>query len=325
MPPTSGIESSIEIDVPILADGAILTPYLNAIAAAGYVKIATIKYSILGVNSNYDMENVAYDGVVIVAKSGGNYTTINDAVQDVSNGTAIIVMPGTYDEVVRAWAKNVSIIGVSKKHCILLHGTGEYANPPLEAGAGYFANMTIIADKSNTVLTDESTVSKAYGVHVDTNSSAGQTLEFVNCDITSEWYPAVGAGLRPNFTLKFTNCILNGEYTTAYVSSTTSMEFLGGLFFHDSVTTLTGTEQNIVLNNTKVRCNGTNAMTVSSQSNTANTVNATFYNSMLWSAINGKGVGVIRHKVAASGTAWSGNNIYLTTDSFGNNVSELNP
>lgn len=261
----------------------------------------------------------------IVAKSGGDYTTINAALQAEPAGTTLLIMPGTYDECVRGFNKEINIIGVNRQDCILLRGTGEYANPPLEAGSGYVANMTIHADRSNTILTDDSTVDKAYAVHIETDFSSGKALEFNNCDLISDWSPAVGIGLRPNFNLKFKNCTLNGNYLTTYRTSSSTKECLGGLLFHDSATSLLGANQNIILDNCKVLCNGTNAMTAYSLSNLSNTVNATFYNTMLWSLINGKATGVIRHMTTPTGGAWEGNNTYLTLDSYGNNVTEINP
>jgi F-box protein 11 len=59
---------------------------------------------------------------VIVAPSGGQYSTISDAVKDVAERTRILVRPGTYTESI-SLDKNVEIIGDGPREQIMLIGT----------------------------------------------------------------------------------------------------------------------------------------------------------------------------------------------------------
>lgn len=159
------------------------------------------------------------------------YQTIKDAVNASSNGDIILVDRGVYHESLSVnngcnlRNKCVSIIGVSKKECILTYENGQYGLPPLEMGMGVLENMTILA-------TDEEGHG-AYCMHTDfladyqANPPVSNYLYCHNVDFINESNDAVGIGLRKDFTLEFDNCHFevkgNGE-PAFYAHSSTSEE-----------------------------------------------------------------------------------------------------
>ncbi|HEO8419428.1 TPA: hypothetical protein VBX77_001397 [Yersinia enterocolitica] len=161
-------------------------------------------------------------------------------------------------------------------------------------------------------------------MHAEDDFSSGKTLEFNNCNIISDWNAAFGVGLRPNLTLIFKNCDFYGNYHQTWVSSLNQQDHIGAVFFHDSATSLKGINQKIIFDNCRIRSIGDHALVPYALNYEENEVEVTFINNMLWSEINGKGNGVIWHRTSPDGVAWSGNNMFLTGDSFGNNVTELN-
>ena len=281
-------------------------------------------------SSNYEGYNLylrsshlRYKNVVIVDKQNGDYSTINEAVQK-NNGETIIVMPGDYYENVRAWVnKPINIIGVDKNKCILRHDCGQYANPPLEIAAGYVKNMTIYADSTNPLVDSNDTNAKSYAVHVESDYSANRELTFENCILKSNWAPAIGIGLRPNFKLTLRNCDLYANYKKAYVGSLGKLASLGTLFFHPSAG-YSSDNQNLILDN--CRLYSINDIVLCDYDVGVNPYKATItaINTTLWSDTKGKQESIIWHRVAPSGGAWGGSHIFLDGKSYGNNVSGLN-
>lgn len=74
--------------------------------------------------------------------------------------------------------------------------------PPLEMGSGQLINMTIYAVGEEK---KETSVAKAYAMHVDYDISKGNRLYVKNVDFINDDYQVVGIGLRNGFTLKFEN------------------------------------------------------------------------------------------------------------------------
>ena len=105
---------------------------------------------------------------------------------------------------------------------------GRYDYPPLEIGGGRIENLTISALKndSSNIITDNAA---SYAIHADYDS--GDDLSIKNCNIKSDFYPAIGAGLFQNKTITIDNCYLEGnqENTGEHISS----GGLGSLFVHN--------------------------------------------------------------------------------------------
>ena len=276
-----------------------------------------------GYNLYLKSSHLKHKNVVIVDKQNGDYNTINAAVQ-ANNGETIIVMPGDYYENVRAWVnKPINIVGVDKNKCILRHGCGQYANPPLEIAAGYVKNMTIYADSTNPVVEPDDNKPKSYAVHVESDYSANRELTFENCILKSNWAPAIGIGLRPNFKLTLRNCDLYANYEQVWVGSLGKLASLGALFFHPSAG-YSSENQNLILDN--CRLYSINDIVLCDYDIGISPYKATItaINTMLWSETKGKQESVIFHRVAPSGKAWGGSNIFLGGKSYGNNVEGLN-
>jgi aspartate 1-decarboxylase len=157
---------------------------------------------------------------IIVSKDGsGDFTTVTDAVYSASDGDVIYIKKGTYDnEAVKAWGKNISIIGEDEYQTIIKNGFNDYYNPPLEMCKGYLSNLTLHQYDSG--VTPPTETGAGYGLHVEDDSmiDSAFTLNNVHCD--SDKVPGAGIGLRPGCKLISNNCTFNGRDK-------------GGLFFHD--------------------------------------------------------------------------------------------
>ena len=168
------------------------------------------------VGTNYDTFEVKFihgsdadsSSTVIISVSpvGGDYHTITDAVAHATDGDIIIVHPGTYNESVKAYGKNIQIIGMDRASCILTYGGLDYANPPLEIAAGAVSNMTIKATNSGSQGSYN-----AYCVHVDNDNSENKGLSFRNVHFINEVHQCVGIGMRPHFEITFDSCIFNAQ------------------------------------------------------------------------------------------------------------------
>ena len=247
-----------------------------------------------------NMKKVALDGSC-------DYTSISSAVDNANSEIVIQVMPGVYDNIVKGFGKDISIIGVDKKRCILKNTTGDYKTPPLEMTHGYLANMTIYAEK----LEGSSIPSMlAYAIHIDRSASRNQTLLIENCDFYSDWNACAGIGTWANFTLTFRNC-------NFYMNNPTQTN--GALFFHNA-----GVEgelnQNIIFDNCRMYSKSDVGIYIGDALTNGNSpLNVTFINTLVYSSTKGKDC--IKR---TSGSKWSGNNISLTGDSYGNNNTILN-
>lgn len=159
----------------------------------------------------------------------GIYGSISEALDNISDNGTIVVMPGVYNENVRAWKKAVNIYGTDKEKCVIETYDSSYYNPPLEIAAGSVKNMTINARDKGSSLSQL----KAYGIHVESHLLYNNSLIIENCDISSDFNSAVGIGLRGGCDVVFKNVNMTGlEY---------------GIFCHDSAYSTYSGVQNITL------------------------------------------------------------------------------
>ena len=277
----------------------------------------TSEYEPYGAN-RIPYESISYDAKLKLRKQpvsvkkvsldgSCDYTSIANAVDEADKGTTIQVMPGVYDNTVKGFGKDISIIGVDKKRCVLKNTTGDYNTPPLEMTHGYLANMTIYAEKLDG-STDPSML--AYAMHIDRSYSRNKTLLIENCDFYSDWNACAGIGTWSNFTLTFRNC-------NFYMNNPNQTN--GAVFCHNS--SVDGElNQHIIFDNCRMYSKSNVGMYIGDAGPSVNSpLNMTFINTLIYSDTKGKDC--IKR---TSGSEWAGNNIRVTADSYGNNNTILN-
>lgn len=246
------------------------------------------------------------DGMIIVAKTNGDYSTIQEAVNAASESDTILVMPGTYNESVNAL--NTSIVGVNKLTCIVRQDNGLYNSEPIKiAGESYIANMTFISthDDATAPINDL----RAYAAHVDC-AGAG-TTEFNNCVFVSYQNAAIGSGLHQDQTLKLIDCEL---YSIVPIESTWTVP--SAFFCHSSINP--ATNQRLIVKDCLIKTNWGYAVYIN---DAGSGMDVSVYNSVFYSDQLGK-CGIVRTNPVTTGNL-SGS-VNLTSDSYGNNVAELN-
>ena len=185
----------------------------------------------------------------VIAQDGtGDFMTIQEGVDQASDGDTLLVYPGTYTENVQVMNKEINITGVSKDLCILQYDTAFYRKVPLTMAAGSVSNLTIYGmnsgapqagptqeeiDQINAELVgdswDRQKNYKGYAVHVDQNCLYGKQMSFVDCRIVSENNHCVGIGTRGKSTISFERCELVslGGGSCLYMHDPTSEDVSG--------------------------------------------------------------------------------------------------
>ncbi|MER2090999.1 MAG: hypothetical protein ABS920_14765 [Sporosarcina sp.] len=253
--------------------------------------------------------------LIVNPKEKGCFQTINAAIKAAVDGDTIIVYPGVYIEHVRVLDKKINIVGIDKETCILKMQTGSYLEAPLEIAKGTVSNMTIYSERPVGLTPPEKT---SYGVHIDWLESVGETLTFNNCILKSDFNAGAGIGLRKDFVLTFKDC----EFITTEPTNTN-----GACFFHDSNNSTAYGRGDIIFDNCRMKSASSIAIMPASSGITTNgnSVYMTFYNTIIWSDINGKTNGAVGVGRPVQGDGWRlYNNFYLTSDSFGNNNTLFN-
>ena len=245
-------------------------------------KIADISTNVIDLNK----KNI---NKVIVSKDGhGDYTSVKTAIDTEPENTIIYIMPGVYtEETIDCRIKRVIVVGADRNQCIIQNPNGLYANPTFWVGCGYFENLTITAPYISGT-SEEVGVSDlgAYAIHCDTtNYNIDKQLEFHHCTLQSDFFPAIGAGLRKGFTLIIDDCeLINNQITGRGDYSDEGT--LGALYFHDADGTLG--EQNIKVHDSVLKSNLQYAMTpYKSYGQEGVTVNCEFINNVLFSKTHG--------------------------------------
>ena len=252
---------------------------------------------------------------IVVAKKGGDYNNLTEAVLKSSNGDIILIMPGVYEnEQVEAWGKTIYIIGISKTDCIIKNSTGAYHTPPLEASSGLFKNLTIIHEKKT-----NTTGVNGYAIHIEDNDTANKNLVFENCYIESQNNWAIGMGMRGGCYVEFNKCDLVGNDNSH-----------GGLFFHDSAIDEYLGEQTIRCIDTNIFSIGTNTseLKIQSQCKDGSTVKVEFIRTNVRNITNGKQTKVFLNDNNGVYTSVSNiedlTNFNLSKGSYGNSMLDLN-
>lgn len=158
-----------------------------------------------------DLKNVVFNGdapsVITVAKSGGKFHTINEAITFAkgycsrNNRVTILICGGVYDEsIVLTKNPGIDLIGIGMPEIV--------SNTPYPNGAANIYGDTYIEG-----IFFHSTNESAYALHLDgsTDTSYGTTVTAVNCKFTSEHEPALGCGCTRGCNYTFINCEFYGS------------------------------------------------------------------------------------------------------------------
>lgn len=192
-----------------LPDGA---KYFKVVLSSAY---GTVYNNDVIMSALYESNVVDY----IVSKDGdGDFTTLTDAVAAAVDGDIIFVKNGEYDnETVRAWGKNVTIIG-QDKYKTIIKGPGDYLNPPFEMSSGVLKNITAYAYGE----TPSPNGRYAYAIHADNGILANNSFIVENCILrTKKGQGAVGMGLRGNCYVLFKDCDFICENEAAFFMNET--------------------------------------------------------------------------------------------------------
>ena len=175
--------------------------------------------------------------IVVDASGNGDYATVITAITTEPENTVIVVKPGIYEQdMTECLRKRIILIGTDRNQCVIRDTDGRYGHHPLYVSCGYFENLTIEAPYISGT-SQEVGVSDlgAYAVHIDTDEdyAIGKTCEFHHCTISSDFFPAVGLGMRKDATYIFDDCeLVNGQIVGRGDYSDEGT--LGALYFHDS-------------------------------------------------------------------------------------------
>jgi hypothetical protein len=158
-----------------------------------------------------NLKNVVFDGdtpsVITVAKSGGRFHTINEAITFAKGycsrqkRVTILICGGVYNEsIVLTKNPGIDLIGIGMPEII---SDAPYPNGP----------ANIYGDTYIEGIYFHSTSESAYAFHLDgsTDTSCGTTVTVVNCKFISNNQPALGCGCTRGCVYRFINCIFSGS------------------------------------------------------------------------------------------------------------------
>ena len=328
-----------DLVVPSNAKFAIVNGLIQSQVSGGNGTIK-VEGSIEKLNMQNDADFVAYCynlrhlplnyPMVIVDKNGrGDYTTIQSAIDNTTDGTTILICPGTYEEAVEMWGKVRHLVGVDKETCILTNGTGAYDTPPLEANIGSVKNLTIIADNYDPTIPDpsaqEGNSPGSYGIHIEDGDD--EPFEFVveNCKIISKWSAALGIGLRYNQSLYIRNCELISNSVKLWSRFSNKWVYMGGLYWHNDASVTPHQDGGFMrVENCYIRGK---ACAITAQSmNYGVESYVEFIGNTASCEDHGVGAGVIYDwdRPATGAGRFAGTDILLEETSHGNNISQMN-
>ena len=172
-----------------------------------------------------------YTYKIVDINGTGDYTSVVEAVEKEPENTVLVILPGTYVGTVEAFTKSIILVGVDRETCIMKSYDGRYEYPVINGSCGFFANLTMHSEYVEGVSHE---VDKAaYAFHCENEYGVGKTLEFHNCTLISDFLPALGMGMRKEFTCIIDNCELISNQP-ADRGSYAANGSLGALYFHDS-------------------------------------------------------------------------------------------
>ena len=253
---------------------------------------------------------------VTVKKDGtGDYSSINEALTNIDEGTPIILYEGVYEETIYMPSVAVNIRGVDKNKCIIKSTSGLYANCTMYIKSGVLKDLTIIAEYVNGTSSEIGTSNGAYAVHIENETSANTTMEIDNCVLRSDFSAAAGIGLRKGSKLIIRNSVLINNQVSGR-GSYESNGALGALYCHDSAG-VEGNSKAELYNNLFLSNLGTAICFYHVPDKDGNTVDLTLTNNVLKDKVNGYG----------TNTIWERNNAFTyfsISVGYGNSNSIIN-
>ena len=158
-----------------------------------------------------NLKNAVFDGdtpsVITVAKNGGRFHTINEAITFAKKycsrnaRVTIVIYGGVYKEsIVLTKNPGIDLIGIGMPEIV---SDAPYPNGP----ANIYGDTYIEGIYFHSIGAD------SYAFHLDgsTDTSCGTTVNVVNCKFISENQPALGCGCTRGCQYTFINCIFYGS------------------------------------------------------------------------------------------------------------------
>ena len=206
-------------------------------------KAAVYEPFALGINEEY------IAGSVLRVGPNRQYTSIQAAIENANDNDTIIIDAGTYTEEldIQHTGKFLHLIGAGTDAPIVTTTGGGYDHPALEVGIGLIENMSFI---TTATAPDPGESICSYAVHIDYDIEANKSLQFNNCKFITASQPAVGIGLRENFTLTFNNCYFEAVAAAFYCHDQQASNKLN---------------QNVILNDCTINCVGSGSPAIQLQ------------------------------------------------------------
>lgn len=289
--------------------------------------------------AQFDLEQMNMDAknnknVVTVSHDGNKmFKSITEAVKyarplsSKENPITILIYPGVYNEIVNIQNRNLSLIGINKKDCIIQSDSGEYNDAPIFAsGNFYIANLTIKATHDGTPdfvenRTDDYKIG-GYGLHID-NAEYSDERDKIgvveNCIIYSAQNQAIGIGMAKNCKYIIRNCeLINDTPDRMYELYTRPLK-TGALGCHRGYFDGSNYYQILEVSNCILKVNKGVSIQLGPFTKEGTGMEEHFYNNMLWSGTLGKADSAIGTYSESPYTSFE-----LSGDCYGNNVSALN-
>lgn len=173
------------------------------------------------------------NNTLVVGKKFAPYTKIQDAVDAAESGDTILILPGTYEEAVSAWGKEVHLLGLDRDSTIILDKSGLYSTPTLEINVGSVRNITLIETGGTASWGDDAGKGYAYTIHIENGEGYEDIGELwiENCKLINKKHAAVGCGLYQDLHVHFNNCYMY----SGRANDVTDERYRGTFYYHTNI------------------------------------------------------------------------------------------
>ncbi len=225
---------------------------------------------------------------IIDSKGRYDYQTIQEFVDN--ENTAEItgyILNGEYEEQLEVQDRKIMLEGESKNGVVIYNTDGRYEKPPINFGWGSLKNLTVEARYVSGLSTEIASAVGSYGIHVDSPHTTGKSIEFSNLIIKSDFFPAIGCGLRENLVFEMKDTYLKNAQVAgrgAYVNEGT----LGALYLHDDNKIGDKTNQKFIGENLVLESSQKNALCIFDLGKENSEAEVTFIDCLLFSHVSGK-------------------------------------